>query len=104
MTSHDLDLRIYYADFACSFPTVLMEMLLFSKPGVIKLLPMLPDALSRGSIFGLRGQCQVVLERLTWDLEQRIVQADIRSLIEQKVILKLGRSFEKMIAYRTCFP
>lgn len=49
-TSHDPDLQIYNADLTCSIPTVIMEMLFFSIPGLIELLPALPDALSKGSI------------------------------------------------------
>ncbi|MFC8433272.1 hypothetical protein [Streptomyces sp. NPDC057253] len=59
MTAHNPDLEIYNADAAHALPGVLAEMLVYSRPGVLEILPALPDQLPKGSISGVLGRNRV---------------------------------------------
>ncbi len=50
-------------------PTIMMEMLAYSRPGVIEVLPALPPSLVKGSINGMLLRTFARLNKLTWDME-----------------------------------
>ena len=52
-TSHNPNLHIYNADALNSLPAVILEMLVYSCPGVIELLPACPEKLNKGKITGV---------------------------------------------------
>lgn len=54
VTSHEPGQQIYNLDAALSFPRLLMEMLVFTEPGRIELLPAWPVSYPDGSIRGIR--------------------------------------------------
>jgi alpha-L-fucosidase 2 len=62
-----------------ALPTLIMEMLVYSRPGVIELLPALPDSLSKGSIKGVMCRTQAKVESLAWDLKGRAMDLTLRS-------------------------
>jgi hypothetical protein len=68
-------------------PTIIMEMLLYSRPGVIEVLPALPEALVKGSIQGMLARTFARIDKLSWDMEARIVDITITSLRKQDVTL-----------------
>ncbi len=76
-----------------------IEMLLFSKPGWIKLLPALPAKWSRGSFAGLRcrGGVEVAAE---WDMEKGQIRATLLSATDQTVKVQ----FPRPDAAVTCEP
>jgi hypothetical protein len=47
-------------------PAILMEMLLYSRPGVIELLPALPPTLTKGSISGMLARTFARVDKLAW--------------------------------------
>ena len=53
VTSHDPKHRVYNLDAALSMPRLLMEMLVFSKPGYIDLMPGWPASYADGSVAGV---------------------------------------------------
>ena len=65
-----------------------LEMLLFSRPGLIKLLPALPERWSRGSATGLccRGGVEV---SISWNLEAGQAEATLTSREAQTALVKL---------------
>ncbi|KJK43013.1 lectin, partial [Lentzea aerocolonigenes] len=87
MTSHNPNLDIYNADAANAIPGVLGEALLYSRPGVLELLPALPGQLTKGTITGLRARGRIHVHSLSWDLAARTVSASITSDIDQTVTL-----------------
>lgn len=68
-------------------PTILMEMLAYSRPGLIELLPALPTDLRRGSISGMRARTFARIDRLRWDLDARTAEIQLTSLRPQTLTL-----------------
>jgi alpha-L-fucosidase 2 len=68
-------------------PAIVMEMLLYSRPGVIEVLPALPETLVRGSIRGMLSRSFARIDRLAWDMEARTVYLTITSSRPQNVTL-----------------
>jgi hypothetical protein len=75
--------RIYNLDANFGYPTVVMEMLVFSRPGCIEVLPALPaDRFPRGRMTGMlcRGQFRMI--DLTWDMPKG------------QIVLRLGATYK----------
>jgi alpha-L-fucosidase 2 len=66
----------------------ILEMLVFSKPGLIKLLPALPDKWTRGRACGIACRGGIVLD-LEWDWPGGEMSATLISKRDQKVWVKL---------------
>ena len=68
-----------------------LEMLVFSKPGLIKLLPALPKKWTKGKVEGIlcRGGIEVSIE---WDMTEHSMQASLRSKTDQVVTVKFPGS------------
>ncbi|MEU7872860.1 RICIN domain-containing protein [Dactylosporangium sp. NPDC049140] len=87
MTSHNPNLSIYNCDAANTIPAVLAEALVYSRPGVLELLPALPDQLSRGTIKGVRGRNRILVQSLSWDTAARTATVTLTSAIAQNITL-----------------
>jgi alpha-L-fucosidase 2 len=72
-----------------------LEMLVFSAPGMIKLLPALPDKWARGCIEGVlcRGGIEVSID---WDMTIKKLKVTFISRIEQKITVKFPYEPEKL--------
>jgi alpha-L-fucosidase 2 len=68
-------------------PAILMEMLIYSRPGVIEVLPALPQSLVKGSISGMRARTFARIDNLAWDMDERTVDITITSVIKQDITL-----------------
>lgn len=68
-------------------PTLMMEMLAYSRPGVIEVLPALPPALTKGSINGMLARTFARIDKLAWDMDARTVDLTITSFRKQDVTL-----------------
>jgi alpha-L-fucosidase 2 len=68
-------------------PTIMMEMLAYSRPGVIEVLPALPPSLVKGSINGMLLHTFARLDKLVWDMEARTVDLTVTSVRKQDVTL-----------------
>ena len=68
------------------FCSTVLEMLLYSQPGKLKVLPALPDSWPKGKAEGMlaRGGLKVDLQ---WDMEKRVVNMNITSKTAQKLEL-----------------
>lgn len=87
MTSHNPNLDIYNADAANAFPGVLAEALIYSRPGVLEILPALPDQLAKGSITGVRARGRIRIHSFGWDLSARTATLSVTSAVNQDVTL-----------------
>ena len=66
---------------------IMMEMLAYSRPGVIEVLPALPPSLQKGSINGMLARTFARINKLTWDMQERTVDITITSLKKQDITL-----------------
>ncbi|WP_158853522.1 glycosyl hydrolase family 95 catalytic domain-containing protein [Saccharothrix deserti] len=87
MTSHNPNLDIYNADAANAIPGVLAEALVYSRPGVLEILPALPAQLAKGTITGVRARGRIRVHSFSWDLPARTATLSITSDINQEVTL-----------------
>ncbi|MFD9123961.1 RICIN domain-containing protein [Kitasatospora sp. NPDC059571] len=85
MTSHNPDLTTYNCDAANTIPAVLGEALVYTRPGVLEILPALPDQLTKGTINGVRGRNRVTIRSLSWDTAARTATVTLISDIDQKI-------------------
>jgi alpha-L-fucosidase 2 len=74
-------------DAQAGIPAIIMEMLAYSGPGVVELLPALPATLVRGSISGMLARTFARINNLTWDMEARTIDLTITSLRKQSITL-----------------
>ena len=79
-------------------PTLIMEMLVYSRPGVIGLLPAMPASLEKGSIKGVLCRTQAKIEELNWDLRRKEIDVTISSRIDQTVQIYVRRGIERVDA------
>ncbi|MEV8099527.1 RICIN domain-containing protein [Kitasatospora sp. NPDC085879] len=85
MTSHNPDLTTYNCDAANTIPAVLGEALVYTRPGVLEILPALPDQLTKGAINGVRGRNRIAIQSLSWDTAARTATVTLTSDIDQKI-------------------
>ncbi|MGW2306180.1 glycosyl hydrolase family 95 catalytic domain-containing protein [Streptomyces sp. NPDC001809] len=83
VTSHNPDLHTYNCDAANALPAILAESLIYTRPGMLEILPALPDQLARGTIRGIRGRNRVLVETLTWDTTARTATVTLVSNVTQ---------------------
>ena len=86
--------RLPAPDAQGALPTLIMEMLVYSRPGVIEVLPALPDSLSKGSIKGVMCRTEAKVENLTWDLTARTLDLTLRSHKAQNLDLIIRYGIE----------
>lgn len=72
-----------------------LEMLVFSAPGIIKLLPAVPASWEKGRASGIACRGQVKVD-LRWDFAERILEAEITSGKAQTVTLKFPHTLESL--------
>ena len=84
---HDPYANMRIADAQGGIPAIMMEMLVYSRPGVIEVLPALPPSLTRGSINGMLLRTFAKLDKLTWNMDSGTVDFTVTSLREQDVTL-----------------
>ena len=79
-------------------PAIVMEMLAYSRPGVIEVLPALPPSLVKGSINGMLLRTFARIDKLAWDMEARTVDLTVTSVRKQDVTLIARYGIEAITA------
>ena len=79
-------------------PAIIMEMLVYSRPGVIEVLPALPPSLEKGSINGMLVRTFAKIDRLAWDMKSRTVDVTITSVRNQDITLIVRYGVEDISA------
>ena len=87
VTSHDPD-RIYNLDASLSLPRLLMEMLVFSRPGHIDLLPAWPEEFAEGSITGVLVRGGHVID-ISWS-DGRLTSAVLHAGADDHIRVNYG--------------
>jgi alpha-L-fucosidase 2 len=98
MTSHNPGHDIYNADAAHALPAVLAEALLCTRPGILELLPALPEQWDKGTITGIRGRGGIRVHHLDWDLSGRTTTVTVTSDTTQDVTLISRRGITTVTA------
>jgi hypothetical protein len=84
---HDPYANMRIPDAQGGIPAIMMEMLAYSRPGVIEVLPALPPTLNKGSINGMLLRTFARLDKLTWNMDARTVDLTVTSVRKQEVTL-----------------
>jgi hypothetical protein len=79
-------------------PTIIMEMLAYSRPGVIEVLPALSPLLVKGSINGMLARTFARFDKLAWDMEARTVDLTVTSFKKQDITLIARHGIEGISA------
>lgn len=79
-------------------PAIMMEMLAYSRPGVIEVLPALPPSLVKGSINGMLLRTFARLDKLAWNMDDRTVDLTVTSVRKQDVTLIARYGIERISA------
>lgn len=79
-------------------PAIMMEMLAYSRPGVVEVLPAIPPSLVKGSINGMLLRTFARLDKLSWDMNARTVDLTITSVKKQDVTLLARHGIEAVSA------
>lgn len=66
----------------------IIEMLVFSKPGIVKLLPAIPDKWCCGKAKGIACRGGIVVD-VEWDLQKGCIKANLTSQTDQMILIKL---------------
>jgi hypothetical protein len=79
-------------------PATVMEMLLYSRPGVIEVLPALPQTLVKGSINGMLARTFARIDKLAWDMQTRTAELTVTSVRKQDITLIVRYGIETITA------
>jgi alpha-L-fucosidase 2 len=79
-------------------PTILMEMLVYSRPGIVELLPAVPSTLHQGIARGILCRTQARIESFEWNLDTKKLDLTISSPIDQSLSLVVRRGIETATA------
>ncbi|GIP31464.1 glycoside hydrolase N-terminal domain-containing protein [Paenibacillus sp. J2TS4] len=91
----------YQIEANMGWTAAMLEMLVFSSPGMIKLLPALPRPWTRGRIKGVmaRGEVEVAIE---WDMEAAQATATLLSRRDQWITIKFPRAIRQLSCTGEC--
>lgn len=71
------------------YTTFVAEALVFSRPGLTRLLSALPEKWSKGEITGILCRNQSEVESLKWDMDNKKITASLKSRIAQRLTLEV---------------
>ncbi len=91
VTSHNPN-AIYNTDALLSVPAVILEMLVYSRPGIIEFLPALSEKFSKGSVSGVLCRTQAKIETLSWDMVGKSMTAKVSSGKKQEITFQLRKA------------
>ncbi len=95
---HDPYANMRIPDAQGGIPAIMMEMLAYSRPGIIEVLPALPHTLVKGSIKGMLLRTFARLDKLDWNMEAGTVDLTVTSLRKQDVTLIARYGIEEIDA------
>jgi hypothetical protein len=78
--------------------SLMMEMLIYSRPGVIELLPALPNTLEKGNIKGVLARTFAKVDNMDWDMKSKTIDVTITSLRDQDISLVVRYGIESVTA------
>jgi hypothetical protein len=103
-SSHYNGHGVFCTDVCNSVPTIMMEMLIASTPGLLEFLPALPETLVKGAILGVKGRNRITIESLSWDLSVNAVTCILKSDIDQTITLIERSGIKNLTTKATASP
>ncbi len=95
-TSHNPHREIFNSDALHSIPAVVLEMLVYSRPGMIELIPALSENLPKGKVSGVMCRTKAKVNSLSWDMNKKTADADIVSTVDQDISIVLDKSLKEV--------
>ncbi len=95
VTSHNPN-AIYNTDALLSVPAVILEMLVYSRPGVIEFLPALSEKFPKGNVSGVLCRTQAKIETLNWDMVGKSMMAKVSSGKKQAITFQLRKAITEI--------
>jgi alpha-L-fucosidase 2 len=87
--------RVFCPDLLGAMPAIVLEMLVYSDEGFIKLLPAVPKDLDKGSVEGVWLYTFAKIEKIDWDIEGGKATAEISSIIDQTIKYSFPIGYKK---------
>lgn len=88
--------RVFCPDLLGAMPAMILEMLVYSDEGFIKLLPAVPEDLNKGSVEGVWLYTFAKIEKMEWDMEQGTASVEISSVTDQQVEISFPTGYRKV--------
>ncbi|MDB5014893.1 MAG: trehalose/maltose hydrolase or phosphorylase, partial [Daejeonella sp.] len=90
--------NLFNTDISGGLPAVIIQMLAYSEPGLVSLIPALPKEWNKGKIEGLLLRGQIQVKSLSWNGKH--VEVVMKSAVAQNIDLKFPKSIESISADR----
>lgn len=78
----------YFPDITGCMPAILVEMVVYSTPGIMEFLPALPGILTKGELKGICSFTFAHIDKIKWDLTQGVIAVDLYSLVNQTITVR----------------
>lgn len=88
--------RVFCPDLLGAMPAMILEMLVYSDEGFIKLLPAVPEDLNKGSVEGVWLYTYAKIEKMEWDMEQGTASVELSSVTDQQVEISFPTGYRKV--------
>jgi hypothetical protein len=89
--------RVFCPDLLGAMPIMVLEMLVYSDEGFIKLLPSVPKDLGKGSVQGVWLYTFAKIENMTWDIEAGKATVELSSIVDQTINYVFPIGFKKVL-------
>lgn len=89
--------RVFCPDLLGAMPAIILEMLVYSDEGFIKLLPSVPDDMQEGCVEGVWLYTFAKIEKMQWDIPGGKAVAEISSLEDQSIDFVFPLGFRKLL-------
>jgi hypothetical protein len=97
--SHYDNHNTFNVDASGGIPSVFNNLMIFSQPGQLDILPALPTTLRKGEISGILARGQIRIDRLDWDWDIGKVSAELTSAKAQTVAVGLPPRISRASLY-----
>ena len=77
-------------------PAIVLEMLVYSDEGFIKLLPAVPGDLSKGNLEGMWLYTFAKIEKMSWDMEAGKAEVEIFSMEDQVIYVSFPVGYKEL--------
>ena len=88
--------RVFCPDLLGAMPAIVLEMLVYSDEGFIKLLPAVPGDLSKGNLEGMWLYTFAKIEKMSWDMDAGKAEVEIFSMEDQVIYVSFPVGYKEM--------